>query len=257
MACPVLGDKSIVHRLRNLTMTTPSDRRRRMGAMLVGASLLLVPLTASISYAQDEAPEVPEPPLPPTAPLAPLAPDAPLPPAAPAAPEVVREGLPHDRRVVIVRTRDGVGGARAPRVVTERRVIRTQDHGAFDEEAFEKEMEALDRRLERLDRDMIDPDDIAPVARASAHAGALAARAAARAPRVVMNCDGQDEVTETTTADGKRVIAICRQRIAMSAVSGLRSARAQIARDPGMPEHARKEALRSIDREIERMEAKD
>ena len=29
MACPVLGDKSIVHRLRNLAMTTPSNRRRR------------------------------------------------------------------------------------------------------------------------------------------------------------------------------------------------------------------------------------
>ena len=69
-----------------------------------------------------------------------------------------------------------------------------------------------------------------------------------------MNCDDKDNVTETATADGKRVIAICRQRIAMNAVSGLRSARAQIVQEPGMPEHARAEALRSIDREIERME---
>lgn len=267
MACPVLGDKSIVHRLRNLTMTAPSDRRRRMGALLVGASLLLVPLTASISYAQEEIPEAPEPPLPPAAPLgveAPLAPDAPLPPEAPegvAAPEaplppdVAPDGSRRERRGVVIR--DGKHGAHAPRVITERRVIRSDEDGTFDEEAFERKMEALDRRLERLDDEMIDPDDIAPVARASARAGVMAARATARAPRVVMNCDGKEDVSETTGPDGKRVVAICRQRIAMSAVSGLRSARAQVAHDRSMPEEARQQVLRSLDREIERLQKDD
>jgi beta-lactamase regulating signal transducer with metallopeptidase domain len=264
MACPVLGDKSIVHRLRNLTMTTPSDRRRRMGALLVGASLLLVPLTASVSYAQDDAPEAPELPLPPAPPLAPLPPEAPgavIAPEAPLPPDVAPDGSRRERRVVVIRPRDGGHGAHAPRVITERRVIHSDGDGSFDEEAFEKKMEALDRRLERLDDEMVDPDDIAPVARASARAGAVAARAAARAearaPRVVMNCDGKENVTETNGPDGKRVIAICRQRIAMSAVSGLRSARAQIAQDPAMPEQARQEVLRSLDREIERMEKDD
>jgi beta-lactamase regulating signal transducer with metallopeptidase domain len=269
MACPVLGDKSIVHRLRNLAMTTPSDRRRRGGALLVGASLMLVPLTASISYAQDEAPRAPEQPVPPTAPVppeAPRAPDAPLapeapadvmPPEAPLPPEALADGAHRERRVVVIRTKDGERGANASRVITERRVVRGKGDGTFDEQAFEKEMEALDRRLERLDREIVDPDDIAPVARASARAGALAARAAARAPRVVMNCDGNENVAETNGPDGKRVIAICRQRIAMSAVSGLRSARAQIAQDPSLPEDARREALRSLDREIERMEKDD
>jgi beta-lactamase regulating signal transducer with metallopeptidase domain len=264
MACPVLGDKSIVHRLRNLTMTTPSERRRRVGALLVGASLILVPLTASISYAQDGVPEAPEPPLPPAAPLPP---EAPIPPEAvaavrapdaPLSPEAVADGARHERRVTVVRTVDSKGDSHAPRVITERRVIRTDKDGNFDEEAFEREMEALDRRLERLDDKLSDPEHIAPVARASARAGAMAARAAARAearaPRLVMNCDGKGNVTETTASDGKRVIAICRQRIAMSAISGLRSARSQIAQDPQMPESARAEALRSIDREIERME---
>jgi beta-lactamase regulating signal transducer with metallopeptidase domain len=263
MACPVLGDKSIVHRLRNLTMTTPSDRRRRMGALMVGASLLLVPLTASISYAQENVPEAPEPPLPPEVPLAPdapLAPHAPLaatPPEAPL-PLEARAQAPHrERRIVVIRDKDGKHDAHAARVITERHVIRSRDDGTFDEEAFERKMEALERRLERLD-DLDDLDHIAPAARASARAATIGARAAARAearaPRVVMNCDGKENVTERTTADGKRVIAVCRQRIAMSAVSGLRSARAQIAQDAGMPEEPRQDLLRSLDREIERME---
>jgi beta-lactamase regulating signal transducer with metallopeptidase domain len=259
MACPVLGDKSIVHRLRNLTMTTPSDRRRRMGALLVGASLLLVPLTASISYAQEDIPEAP---LPPPPPAVPLAPDAPLPPQSPVSvtppeaplPPAALADAPHrERRVVVIRDKDGKHGAHAPRVVTERHVIRSKGDGTFDEEAFERKMEALERRLEHLD-DLDDLDHMAPAARAGSTAARAAARAEARAPRVVMNCDGKDSVTERTTADGKRVIAVCRQRIAMSAVSGLRSARAHIAQDPGMPEQARQEVLRSLDREIERME---
>ena len=71
MACPVLGEKSIIHRLRNLTMTDHSIRRRRMGGTLIGFAALALPLTASITYAQSEAPE------------APLPPEAPRPPAAP------------------------------------------------------------------------------------------------------------------------------------------------------------------------------
>ncbi len=55
MACPVLGEKSIIHRLRSLTMTDVSSTRRKLGLAAIGAgALVALPLTASISYAQNE-----------------------------------------------------------------------------------------------------------------------------------------------------------------------------------------------------------
>jgi beta-lactamase regulating signal transducer with metallopeptidase domain len=75
LACPVVGEKSIIHRLRSLTMDQPTPRRRLIGRLLIGAGALALPLTASISYAASSA-ETPEPPAPPAAPEAPAAPDA-------------------------------------------------------------------------------------------------------------------------------------------------------------------------------------
>ena len=91
MACPVLGEKSIIHRLRSLTMSEISSRRRKLGiAAIATTALAALPLTASVSYAQPKppaAPEVPAAPLPPAPPLAPLPPAlAPLAPVAPDAP---------------------------------------------------------------------------------------------------------------------------------------------------------------------------
>ncbi|MCC6926925.1 M56 family metallopeptidase [Novosphingobium sp.] len=77
MACPVLGEKSIIHRLRSLTMTQPKSHERLLGRLLLGAAVLALPLTASISYAAQDAPEPPAPPAAPAAPEAPAAPDAP------------------------------------------------------------------------------------------------------------------------------------------------------------------------------------
>jgi beta-lactamase regulating signal transducer with metallopeptidase domain len=107
MACPVLGDKSIIQRLRNLKMTEQQSshpRFRKTGArLMLGTALLAVPLTASVTYAESLAPAVPAapaappaPPAPPAmlesifslqaAPEAPPAPEAPLAPDAPEAP---------------------------------------------------------------------------------------------------------------------------------------------------------------------------
>lgn len=61
MACPVLGEKSVIHRLRILTMPDPSPRRRGLGRALFGAALLAVPLTATVSFAAEE-PQLPPPP---------------------------------------------------------------------------------------------------------------------------------------------------------------------------------------------------
>jgi len=88
MACPVLGEKSIIHRLRSLSMSQMSPRRRFAGRALLAAGVLALPLTATISYAASEAQsEAPVPPAPAAAPSASDAPQAPNPPEAPAAPE--------------------------------------------------------------------------------------------------------------------------------------------------------------------------
>jgi beta-lactamase regulating signal transducer with metallopeptidase domain len=83
MACPVLGDKSIIHRLRSLPMTDDSRRRRIAARGAVAAAVLALPMTASICYSEAIA----APPEAPAAPFAPEPPVAPLPPEAPEAPE--------------------------------------------------------------------------------------------------------------------------------------------------------------------------
>lgn len=75
LACPVVGEKSIIHRLRSLTMDQPSPRRRLFGRLLIGAGAFALPLTASITYAASGAAEAPEPPAPPATPGAPPPPD--------------------------------------------------------------------------------------------------------------------------------------------------------------------------------------
>ncbi len=273
MACPVLGDKSIVHRLRNLTMTTPSIRRRRTGALLIGASVLLVPLTASISYAQDDTVEAPLPPAPPSAPLPSRAPDAPiaavdptapLPPEAPLPPDAADgsyviehaapDGTHRERRVIVIRDGKGHHAGEHPLALNrEYRVVRVGKDGKFDEKAFEKRMKALDERLSHLDieRRVMPPEEIA---RITADAQRSARVAMAAAPTVVMSCDGSGGVSESTSADGKRVIRICHQRMMAPAAGSLRAARAEVARATEMSADVRAQVLESLDREIERIE---
>ncbi len=76
---PLLGEKSIIHRLRSLTMADVSPRRRWAGRLMLAGAVIALPLTASISYAEQRSrlPQPPAPPAPPAAPLAPVAPAAP------------------------------------------------------------------------------------------------------------------------------------------------------------------------------------
>ena len=76
MACPVLGDKSIIQRLRSIKMNNHSNSQRWLGRGVLAAALLAMPLSATISYAEPApAPEVaPIPPLPPVPPVPPVPP---------------------------------------------------------------------------------------------------------------------------------------------------------------------------------------
>ena len=95
MACPVLGDKSIIHRLRNLKMNDDASHtksRKWASRAMLGAAVLALPLTASVTYAERLVPGAPKAPklglaepMPAVAPRAPLITG--LAQAAPAAPE--------------------------------------------------------------------------------------------------------------------------------------------------------------------------
>ncbi|UYV14955.1 M56 family metallopeptidase [Porphyrobacter sp. ULC335] len=266
MACPVLGEKSIIHRLRSLAMSDLSPRRRLAGRALLGAGLLALPLTASISYAASESRlEAPEPPAPPAPPAPPSAPDAPEPPEAPEAPSIL---------LINADAPEGEGGSH----VTERvwrdadgkeRRIKIVTRGGTDVESIERQLEAIEG-ADAADREAMLADMRASLAEAdrvladlpniisSAMAEAEVARASA--PRVIVKheCDGgTEEVTETTTKDGMQIIKICQRRIMASARQGLEEARAEIARDKDIPEDTRKQLLRTLDGQIARWSDKE
>ena len=135
MACPVLGDRSIVQRLKSLTMTEVSARRRWSGRLLIGASLLALPLTGSISHAQSEvAPPAPPAPPAPVAPPAALA--APTPPTAPVPPEPPRVTVSEEGKVRILRIERTEGGKDRK---VERRVIIHPGAGLSAEEPAKSE----------------------------------------------------------------------------------------------------------------------
>lgn len=253
MACPVLGDKSIVHRLRSLKMTDISRRRRIAGRAVLGAAVLALPLTASISYA--EVPAAPEAPLPPEAPPAPLAPDpeaAPPAPEAPNAPEPPEAAEP--ARFMVFRSRDGGDAKHESRhELREGQKLFVIEGKRLTEEEFEGHMEAKGKLLEeRLEARLKNLPDFDPSRFRAIEIDA--ARFAALAPEVRMDCDADGKASDITSPDGKRVIRICQRQAMRSALGGLRSARNQIARNRDMSDAVRKDVLSSLDREIERIE---
>jgi beta-lactamase regulating signal transducer with metallopeptidase domain len=281
MACPVLGEKSIIERLRSLSMSHSSPRSRIAGGAVLGAALLILPLTASISYAASEtAQEVPEPPAPPAPPEAPMRPEPPLPPEPPTPPEppmgftfMGSDGEGEDGANVIVTERIERGEDGKERKV---RIVRR--FGPRDEpmtEAEHAEMEAaLQEGLAEADRALADlPRTVsaalaeAEVAMAEAKAArgdAARARAEARTAsrtRVMMlkSCtsafDGEAEVIKGK--DGAQTVMICQPRIAASARLGLEQARDEIAGDKDIPEETRKQVLRTLDAQIARWKEKE
>ncbi|WP_338445056.1 M56 family metallopeptidase [Pelagerythrobacter marensis] len=258
MACPVLGDKSIIHRLRSLTMNDITRRRRMAGRAILAAGLLALPLTATVSYAESmevpapppappEAPRAPEPPVPPAVPLAPDAP--PVPPAPP-----VPQPSEDARRIKVERIDIDDDDPRSAHV---RRIERDtawttaeqarlkaklgRDMSAMSEadraefaadmarlEADLRELDGLDRRIEREVR-----------------------LALANAPKVIEGCRG-DEIVHQSRESGREVIRICTARINAEARAGLRQARAEVARDQALSAEVRARALQSIDEAIAR-----
>lgn len=272
MACPVLGEKSIIHRLRSLRMTDTPKSRRLTGRLMLGAAAIALPLTASISYAASEAPAAPTAPTPPTSALAPLAPVAPVAPVAPAAfqdEEVEEEVIVivdpdtevsadqrREERVYVWKSKEGgeesheahaEGDERHVERRVERRVIRSNREMSAEErrEMMEELREGLaevDEALEDMPRTM---------------ALAIAEAEGAEGHTVVrMECDNNSDEVATTTenGDGTRTVMICQTRVMAHALKGLQEARAAIARNEEMTEDMRAQVLAELDSQIERWE---
>lgn len=271
MACPVLGEKSIIQRLRSLSMSQMSPRRRFAGRALLAFGVLALPLTATISYAAgDAAQTAPEPPAPPAPPAPPSAPEAPLPPEAPAAPEgiiAIDPDAGEDVEVIeeVIRGEDG----------KEQRV-RMVFRGTSDPEAQAAELRALAEQhrydqeemlaelregLAEADRALADMPRIVSEAMAEAEAARAAATAAGKQARVVVKREcrpGSDEPAETTqNADGSSTVTICERRIYASARSGLQEARNEIAANRDIPEDTRRRILKELDQAIARWSEKE
>ena len=264
MACPVLGDKSIIHRLRSLSMSDTTPRRRWLGRSLIAAGALALPLTASFSYAAG-AQDVSPPPAPPApAPLTEVDPSAA--PAEPEAPEAA-EAPGAEVRTVIVNRQRGEGDQAEPQVrqFTMRRGgpdlaplpefprMEFREFGKIDPDdpEFRARLEAWQVEMDKWRAEMA--ERWGPEQRDRMMALGEAARR--NAPLVVESCDeGNQGVSRSTTDDGRQRIVICQKRINAGARSGLRQAREAIARNREMSDEVRREVLRDLDQEIERIE---
>lgn len=260
MACPVLGEKSIIHRLRSLAMSELSPRRRLAGRALLGAGLLTLPLTASISYAASEAlrevpvpPAPPSPEAPPAPPAPPAAPDAPTPPEAPRPPSVllVERAGQGDGTVTEHVWRDAEGKERRVKMVF---------RAAPDAEMLARRLEGTIAPTTEERAEMI-AELRADLPRIVSEAMAASETARASAPKVMVlkECTsafaGQAQVIDGK--DGKQTVMICQPRVPASARLGLEQARAEIAGDKGIPEDTRKQLLNTLDGQIARWRDKE
>ncbi len=251
MACPVLGDKSIIHRLRSLTMADISPRRRFAGRALLAGVALALPLTASITYAETIAPEVPAVPTALQAPTAPSAPNAPATPPAPPAPPAppVEPEMNIDltiEREVEMRVERELDAAEAGLEAAERQVLRAREHALTAEERAE-----LRADMAELRRDFAEGGELRREIRLAVSQGRSAA------PEVVMTCQqGQTEIIRSgTTGAGREALFVCQAAALETARAALDSARRAIRSDRNLSEVERAEALRSLDEALAEMRA--
>lgn len=256
MACPVLGDKSIIQRLRSLKMNKPSARRRLAGRGMLAAALVALPLTASISYAASDAPVPPAPPSAPAAPSAPnapvppSAPETPLPPLAPAALQASAEAV-EDEDVVVVREVEVDEDGNRREVEKRRKVIVHEKHGKMSKEERKEMMRELREELKDMDVEIEEAMAEARVAMLELKDGQHGIT------KVSVTCKDGSEGTELRMGDGQSVTRLCTSEVMAQALNGLKQARKAIASDQEMDAEMRSEVLRALDEKISNWQNKD
>jgi len=252
MACPMLGEKSIIQRLRNLTMDEVSCKKRRAGLASVSLAALALPFTASISYAAPETRSAPRTPAAPHAASAsPTPAAAPVPAPLPVS-TTAETALPAEPSMPFESPAVAASEVHVERVT--RRIAREEVRRVSEmDEGFEE----MERELEHLDEEI--ETAVAQADRALAEARpaiATTTRAAAHRMRVEMSCEGDEPVIERDLGDGRTAILICNRAIHAQAVHGLREARREIARETDMPREQRERVIRQLDRQIDQLSAR-
>ncbi len=257
MACPVLGEKSIIHRLRSLTMSEPSKSNRLIGRLLIGAGIIALPLTASVTYAAPDAPTQPAPP---------AAPGAPTPPAAPEAPQV-------ETRVIMIKT-DGKHGDHAMMMgdeagLTARTVTRDGRTYVFKSTKPMSDAE-VDKRMAEAEQAMPPMPPVALSAPAALHqvrtivmkhdGAGMEAMSMAGPDMAMAHCDGGQatNVNSDQVVDGKhrvtRIVMCNKGGDKTHTLAALRSARDQVAGDANIPAEAKASALKQLDEQIAKLD---
>ncbi len=269
MACPVLGDKSIVHRLRSLTMTNTSRTRRIAGRALLGVWALALPLTASISYAESQAADappappatpapaapqvnVPSPPAPPVPPSPDVAPTPPAPPAPavtilkvdPDTGETREIDVDTDEDVTVVVKRDDNGKT----VSRYKKVTITNNGQKLSEEERREILAEVRESLAEADHELGRIPQAIKLAMAEVH------EAEGQMGRTVikMECSSSSDDVATTTTDenGVTTTMICQSRVMAHALEGLKDARKAILKSPNLDKSMRKDIVKELDRQI-------
>jgi beta-lactamase regulating signal transducer with metallopeptidase domain len=268
MACPIIGEKSIIHRLRSLNMSDVSPRRRMFGRLLLAGGALALPLTASFSYAaaQDapaqavpvppsEAP--PAPPIPPAPPAAPGAPETPVPPQAP---HLER----HEQRFILRHGGDNPAIADDDLGPGEHHVFKMRIDGPLTPEQ-KKHFEDMRKMWEKKGAVW------QKMGKEREKMEFALADTAAHMPVVSDDCAqaGGDVSRSWTDKDGRPHVVICERRVRERAEMGqhmalmgmdharmsLHQARDTIAANNEMSDSVKREVLADLDREIARLDA--
>ncbi|MBA4764983.1 M56 family metallopeptidase [Qipengyuania huizhouensis] len=279
MACPVLGDKSIIHRLRSLSMSDISPRRRLAGRVAITSAFLAVPLTASIVYAEG-APRV----------LAAAAQAAEVEEwtasevrQQQAEPEVDVERQFDQAERDLADAERGLDKAEREIIEIEREIEASKDRkkvkrkirykgkdwsemSEADRTKLREEMAGLREKfgengelreeMRELRRELGENGEMRRDIRlAVAEAQAGATHASAMAPQVVVACkDEYSPVTSETDGQGRTTLFVCETAGDKIALRAIKQARARIASERSLSAEERAEALRSLDEEIAEME---
>lgn len=273
LACPISREKSIIYRLRSLTMTEPTKTHRLAGRLLIGAAALALPLTATISYAENE----------------------PAPPAPPA-PHVIKMDGHHTKKIVIVdvpegaapddkdlhtrtverngttivlKTKQPLSDAEAEERIAKAEASMahaegmtwTSSDGAEGKAKVTKRVvmvkhgEGADHAAHGAGQDR----EVHTMVFRHDGAGKDAPMAHGEAISMAHCTEGKPVVASVNkTSDGKQhhsVVMVCAKPGDKGAtVAGLRKARDKVAVDPNLPADVKAEVLKQLDGEIEKVE---
>lgn len=243
-------------------MSNQSPRRQMAGRLMLGAAVLALPLTASVSYAEEQAPAPPAPPAAPTvSAVAPL-PPAPSAPPAPPVPALAQTIVTVDpdtgeerTKTVIVKSKiEKEKAAKEKAKAKEKRIQKIKISHNGKRLSVEERAEIMAEVRESLAEARAELDEL-PEILAEAMEDAREAGAFAEHDRVVvkMACPSDsNEIATVDERDGKvRTVMLCQSRVMEQALKGLTEARKAIARNPEITGEMRSELLESLDEQIE------